>query len=122
MAAAPATPGGPRRDTAEEVVDHLLAVQAENAGQAAWAVACRTRVPGSGDLEALLADGRVLRTHVLRPTWHFVAAADAGWLLELTGPRVRPVFLRQLQDHSLTGAVLATVATPMRPSPTGCRW
>jgi hypothetical protein len=33
-------------------------------------------------------DGRVLRTHVMRPTWHFVASADIRWLLDLTAPHV----------------------------------
>jgi len=75
--------------SAREVVGSLLAVQAENAGQAAWAVASRTRDPDQAELAALLADGAVVRTHVLRPTWHFVLADDIGWLLDLTGPRVR---------------------------------
>jgi Winged helix DNA-binding domain len=49
----------------------------------------------------------VVRTHVLRPTWHFVAAEDIGWLLELTAPRIRPLILRQLEDiHGLSGAGL----------------
>jgi hypothetical protein len=42
----------------------------------------------SADLDRAFNDGRILRTHLLRPTWHFVAAADIGWLLELTAPRV----------------------------------
>ncbi|PFG44839.1 winged helix DNA-binding protein [Isoptericola jiangsuensis] len=42
---------------------------------------------GGPDL-AVLDDGRVLRTHVLRPTWHLVARDDVRWLLELTAPRV----------------------------------
>ena len=29
-----------------------------------------------------------MRTHILRPTWHFVAPADIRWMLALTGPRV----------------------------------
>ena len=32
--------------------------------------------------------GTILRTHVMRPTWHFVAHDDIRWLLELTAPRV----------------------------------
>ena len=32
--------------------------------------------------------GTILRTHVLRPTWHFVTPADIRWMLALTGPRV----------------------------------
>jgi hypothetical protein len=88
----------PHVDSAAAVIGSLLAVQAENPGQSAWAVACRTAQPHAGDLESLLDGGRVIRTHVLRPTWHFVAAEDADWLLELTAPRIRPVVARQLRD------------------------
>jgi Winged helix DNA-binding domain len=92
----------PYAGSAREAVGSLLAVQAENPGQAAWAVASRTPNPDHADLAALLDDGAVLRTHVLRPTWHFVRAEDIGWLLDLTGPRVRLVTGRQLRDaHGL---------------------
>jgi hypothetical protein len=88
--------------SAAEVVGSLLAVQAENPSQAAWAVASRTSRPDQAELAALLDDGTVLRTHVLRPTWHFVRAEDAGWLLDLTGPRVRRVTGQQLRNaHGL---------------------
>lgn len=84
-------------DTAEEVVGSLTAVQAENPSQSAWAVATRTTTPDRRDLAAALAEGRVLRIHVLRSTWHYVRAEDAQWLQELTAPRVMPVFEQQLQ-------------------------
>jgi hypothetical protein len=88
--------------SAREAVGSLLAVQAENPSQAAWAVASRTSNPDQADLAALLDAGAVLRTHVLRPTWHFVRAEDVGWLLDLTGPRVRRVTGQQLRDsHGL---------------------
>ncbi len=32
--------------------------------------------------------GAFLRTHILRPTWHFVAPEDLRWILDLTSPRV----------------------------------
>lgn len=88
----------PHAASAQAVVRSLLAVQAENPGQAAWAVASRTAQPHPNDLESLLDDGSIVRTHVLRPTWHFVAAEDVGWLLELTAPRIRPVIWRQLTE------------------------
>ncbi|WP_164519563.1 winged helix DNA-binding domain-containing protein [Nocardioides ferulae] len=88
----------PHANTAAEVVSGLLAVQAENPSQSAWAVACRTGSRSAADLDALLDSGEVLRTHVLRSTWHYVAAADADWLLEVTAPRVRPVAERGLTD------------------------
>jgi hypothetical protein len=88
--------------SAREAVGSLLAVQAENPSQAAWAVASRTQNPDQAELAALLDDGTVLRTHVLRPTWHFVRAVDAGWLLDLTGPRLRRVTGHQLHNaHGL---------------------
>jgi hypothetical protein len=88
--------------SAREAVGSLLAVQAENSGQAAWAVASRTQNPDQADLATLLDDGAVIRTHVLRPTWHFVLAEDIGWLLDLTGPRVRRVTGQQLRSaHGL---------------------
>lgn len=96
----------PYAGSAGAAVGHLLAVQAENPSQAAWAVASRTASPDAADLAAMLEAGTVLRTHVLRPTWHFVLAEDAGWLLELTAPRIRPIFARQLADTGLTGTDL----------------
>src|SRR5215467_9009608 len=83
--------------SARAAVGSLLAVQAENPRQAAWAVASRTPNPDQAELAALLDDGTVLRTHVLRPTWHFVRGEDLGWLLDLTGPRVRRVTGVQLR-------------------------
>ncbi len=101
----------PHAASAAAVVRSLLAVQAENPGQAAWAVASRTQHPDARELEALLDQGSVVRTHVLRPTWHFVAAEDVGWLLELTAPRVRPLIVRQLETHGLGGASLDRAAS-----------
>ncbi|MFF2272171.1 winged helix DNA-binding domain-containing protein [Agromyces sp. NPDC058136] len=97
-------------DDAERVVGSLLAVQAENPSQSAWAVATRTTTPDRHDLAGALASGRVIRTHVLRPTWHYVHADDVRWLLELTAPRVFPVFDQQLtaldgRMHAITDAI-----------------
>lgn len=97
----------PHAASPSEVVGSLLAVQAENPGQAAWALASRTREPGDTELAQLLDGGGVLRTHVLRPTWHFVRAEDIGWLVDLTGPRVRRVTSQQLRNaHGLDEAAV----------------
>lgn len=99
-------------DGAEQVVRHLLAAQAENPSQSAWAVATRTTSPRQDDLADAIASGRVVRTHVLRPTWHYVHAADATWLIELTAPRVLATVDQQLRPMAdripaLTDAVQA---------------
>jgi hypothetical protein len=77
--------------TGREVVHAFGAVQAQDYDGAKWALALRA--PGvTGDaIEQEFAHGSILRTHVLRPTWHFVGPADIRWMLALTGPRVKQV-------------------------------
>src|SRR6185436_12759109 len=75
--------------TPADVVAQLGAVQAQDYGAAKWGVAQRTAGATDDDVERAVTDGTILRTHVLRPTWHFVAAADIRWMLDLTAPRVR---------------------------------
>ncbi|HLZ59423.1 MAG TPA: winged helix DNA-binding domain-containing protein [Ktedonosporobacter sp.] len=72
-----------------EVVQWLGAVQSQDYGAAKWAVGQRTAASTDADLDQAFAEGSILRTHVLRPTWHFVVPADIRWMLALTAPRVR---------------------------------
>ncbi len=67
----------------------LGAVQAQNYTGAKWALAQRARGATDAEIEREVSEGRILRTHVLRPTWHFVAPQDIRWMLALTAPRVR---------------------------------
>lgn len=78
----------PRFETAAEVVRHLGGVQSQLHDLALWAVGRRTTGLTLADLQVAFDRGDFLRTHVLRPTWHFVDPADIGWLLALTGPRI----------------------------------
>jgi hypothetical protein len=82
----------PTLPTPAAVVEHLLAVQAQDYLGAKWALAQRTP-PAAGftsaQLDQAFARGDFLRTHILRPTWHFVTPADLAWLQALTGPRVQ---------------------------------
>jgi len=71
-----------------EVVKWLGAVQAQDYYSAKWALGQRALGVTDAEVEKAFADGEILRTHVLRPTWHFVTPADIRWLLRLTAPRV----------------------------------
>lgn len=75
--------------SAAETVHRMGALQAQDYAMSKWAVGMR--VPGSTDseIEAALEAGTILRTHVMRPTWHLVSAADIYWMQELTAPHVR---------------------------------
>jgi hypothetical protein len=88
------------------LVEWFGAVQAQDLGAARWALALRMRgAITSGDIERALDEGRILRTHVMRPTWHFVSAADIHWLLALTAPRVHQTLRFGRKHFGLTDTV-----------------
>jgi len=81
---------GDRLESPEDVVRHLVAVQSQDFGPACWSMAQRSSgSPGRAAVEELIQQRKLIRTHLLRPTWHFVLPADLGWMLDLTGPRVQ---------------------------------
>ncbi|MFF2843502.1 winged helix DNA-binding domain-containing protein [Paenarthrobacter sp. NPDC057981] len=72
----------------EDAVRNLLAVQAQEFPYARWTVAQRTPGSTAAGVEQDVADGTILRTHILRPTWHFVHRDDLGWLMGLSSDRL----------------------------------
>lgn len=80
---------GPPFTRAAEVVAWHGAVQSQEYVPAQWSLAQRVRGLAPGDVDAAVAEGTILRTHALRPTWHFLAREDARLVLEVTGPRVQ---------------------------------
>ncbi len=97
-----------------EVVRWLGAVQAQDYPSAKWAVGLRARGVTDAAIEQAFNDGAILRTHILRPTWHFVAREDIRWMLALTAPQVRAVnatYYRRLGlDQAVFGAANAIIA------------
>lgn len=77
----------PLAGSAAEVVASLGAVQAQDFANAKWAIAQRLKTATDAQIEQDFNQGRILRTHVLRPTWHFVTPQDIRWLLQLSKPR-----------------------------------
>ncbi|TLG77377.1 winged helix DNA-binding domain-containing protein [Culicoidibacter larvae] len=75
--------------TPQAVVAHMGAMQAQEYAMAKWAVGLRAPGLKDSDIEAAFNSGEILRTHILRPTWHFVAPADIRWLIALSAPRVQ---------------------------------
>lgn len=73
----------------KEIVGWMGAMQAQDYRMAKWAIGLR--LPGQSDslIDHSFNKGEILRTHVLRPTWHFVSAEDIYWLLELSAPQMK---------------------------------
>jgi len=92
-------------ETPADVVTWLGAVQAQDYAGAKWAIGQRMKDATDTALERAFNEGRILRTHLLRPTWHFVTPDDIRWMLELTAPRVRALMAymdRQLELDKIT--------------------
>ncbi|WP_020525567.1 winged helix DNA-binding domain-containing protein [Catelliglobosispora koreensis] len=90
------------------------AMQAQEFGPAKWALGQRTRASDDGAIERLYRDGTILRTHVLRPTWHFVHRDDIRWVLQATKARVHQVngtYYRKYGVDEESFAKCATVFT-----------
>jgi winged helix DNA-binding protein len=105
---------GPPFQKPEDVVRWLTAVQSQDYAGAKWAIAQRVKGTADGEIDELFNDGKILRTHVMRPTWHFVMPADIRWMLKLTAPRVNAIsayYYRKLElDDALFRRSNAAIA------------
>ncbi len=79
----------PQFDDPAELIRWMGMVQAQEYSSAKWAVALRLRTPAAAPVEEALREGRILRMHIMRPTWHFIAAEDVRWMLHLSARRIR---------------------------------
>ena len=93
--------------TPAAVVAQLGAVQAQDFIGAKWAVGLRAGGRDDAAVETAFDSGQILRTHVMRPTWHFVTPADIRWLLALTAPRVHQASAFYYRQHGLDARTLA---------------
>jgi hypothetical protein len=98
---------GPRYRTPAEVVGWQGAVQAQDYAGAKWAIGQRMADVTDAALDQAFDAGAILRTHVLRPTWHFVAPADIRWILALTAPRVHALNAYYYRQLGLDEAIFA---------------
>lgn len=79
----------PEYSSPGELVRHMGAVQAQDMAMSLWAVGIRLKKTSRKAVEKALAGGQILRTHVLRPTWHLVHADDIRWMLSLSSVRIK---------------------------------
>ncbi len=78
----------PNFSTPQEIVHWLGAMQAQDFAAAKCAVSLRTHEQTDAQVERAFNEGLILRTHTMRPTWHFVTPEDIVWLQDLTSARV----------------------------------
>src|ERR671937_2539610 len=97
---------GERFTKPAEAVGWHLAMQAQDYPPAKWSIGQRSVGLTDADVDRAVEQGEIVRTHVLRPTWHFVAREDFRWLMALSGPRVRRGLEHRYRELGLDGRTL----------------
>ena len=82
----------------QEIVHHMGAMQAQDYAMAKWAIGSRCDATEK-EIEEAINSNKIIRTHILRPTWHFVAADDIYWMLDVSGPQVQRIILADTKKH-----------------------
>ncbi|MBC7773804.1 MAG: winged helix DNA-binding domain-containing protein, partial [Phycisphaerae bacterium] len=96
---------GSSLQTGHELVQWFGAVQGQEYGPTKWGLGLRLAHLKDADVEHELEAGKILRTHLLRPTWHFVAAEDIRWMVLLTAPRVHQANAYMYRQLALDASV-----------------
>jgi hypothetical protein len=76
--------------TPASVVSWLGAIQAQDFNMAKWAIGIR--LPACCTIKAVeeaFNRGDFLRTHVMRPTWHFVSPENIRWMSALSAEKIK---------------------------------
>jgi hypothetical protein len=74
--------------TAKDIVAWMGAMQAQDYLMAKWAIGLRLADSTDQQIENAVDSGEIIRTHVMRPTWHFVSAEDVYWMLDLSASQI----------------------------------
>ena len=91
----------------EEAVGYLAAVQAQDYFAASWSLGQRIHDATEDTINQAFDNGLILRTHIMRPTWHFVLPEDITWIQELTSPQVKKLMGHYNKKLELTDDVFA---------------
>ena len=92
--------------TSAALVQWMGCIQAQDFAGGKWAIGSRIKGMTEAAVEKDFNEGRFLRTHVLRPTWHFVAPEDIRWMLKLTAPRLKAFNKNMHRNLEITPAIL----------------
>ncbi|MES2678968.1 MAG: winged helix DNA-binding domain-containing protein [Bacteroidota bacterium] len=90
-----------------ECVGQLGAMQAQDLNMAKWALGIRVKNITETQVNNAIDKGEILRTHVLRPTWHLVSPKNIYWMLALTAPRIRATMKSRDKQLGLTEKIFA---------------
>ena len=91
--------------TAKELAGWMGALQAQDYSMSKWALGIRLQNSTEASINDEINSGAIIRTHLLRPTWHFVSSNDIHWILKLTAPRIKTSLKHRDKQLELTDTI-----------------
>ncbi len=91
--------------TSKDIAGWMGAIQAQDYSMSKWALGIRLQNSTEDSINKEINSGSIVRTHLLRPTWHFVSSDDIYWILELTAPRIKASLIFRDKQLGLTDAI-----------------
>lgn len=98
---------GAKLSTVQDLVGWMGAVQAQDFPMSKWALGVRMNGATRQAVDDALDRGEILRTHLLRPTWHLVSARDIHWMIALSAAHIRAANKARHQQLGLSEALVA---------------
>lgn len=94
----------------EDIVEYMGAMQSQAYEMAKWGIGLRLPGATNRSVEEAVNSGKIIRTHILRPTWHFITAKDIHWMIELSSPRIKPAFINYAKMNGVDEASVVDTA------------
>jgi hypothetical protein len=95
-----------RFKSAKDLVSWLGALQAQDYNMVKWALGVRLENSTENIINNEIDAGNIIRTHLLRPTWHIVSSDDINWMLELTAPQISSILKLREKRLGLTETII----------------
>jgi hypothetical protein len=89
-----------------DVVSWMGAIQSQDFAMAKWAIGLRLNDLTEEKVESAINSADIIRTHILRPTWHFVNAKDIRWMMSLTAPNIKKAMASQSKQIGLDDSIV----------------
>ena len=106
-------------NSVQDLVGYMGAFQSQDYAMAKWAIGLRLKKASEALINDAINKGEILRTHLLRPTWHFVSSEDIYWILELTSSRIKASMSSRNRELELTQSVFKKSNKIIREALTG---
>lgn len=95
---------------ASEIVSWMGAMQSQSLDLAKWGIGVRMKDGRVGDINKSLNTAKIIRTHILRPTWHFVSAEDIHWMYDLSNDRLKPIYRSYIKGSGVNEDLVFRIA------------